>query len=102
MSNSDTNFFDDWIARAPRQAGAALCVIGIVLLGWTALGLHNGDYNEFAVIVGPGVLACGLVLVILGKAPQWLQTVAGVAGLGLGCLALKDLKWPDSVLLKLF
>ncbi len=102
MSESE-NFFDDLIARAPRQAGAAFAAIGLILLAFVVWELSSGDTpNEFAVIIGPACLFNGLWLLIRGRCPQREQTISAVIGLALGCWCLYDLKSPESILQRLF
>ncbi|ODT68329.1 hypothetical protein ABS71_09860 [bacterium SCN 62-11] len=102
MSDSNSNFFDDLIARAPRQAGAAFLALGVVLTAVAAYSISHGQVAEWAVVLGPALLVTGLPLLILGACPSLLQTTAGIAGLALGFWALSDLKSPASKLLELF
>lgn len=102
MSDSDSNFFDDLIARAPRKAGAAFFLMGVVLTAMAAHSVSQGQLAEWAVVLGPALLLAGLPLLVLGACPSWLQTTAAVAGLGLGFWALSDLKSPASRLLEIF
>lgn len=100
--SSDSNFFDDLIARAPRKAGAAFLLLGVILTAMAVRSVSQGQVTEWAVVLGPALLVVGLPLLLLGACPSWLQTTAGVVGLGLGFWALSDLKSPHSKLLQFF